>query len=275
MAIKLIATDLDGTLLSNNKTISEYTKNTLRKAAERGVYIVPITGRLFEGIPEDVRTLDFLKYSINVNGSTIYDYEKKEFVYSIGMTPETALRVIDFVEQYDIIYDAYIDEWGYMSFEAKKAAEKIIPEPFLTLIKLYRKPVEDLREFITTFGKPVEKIQLFSDNSDVVKEVFDAVREKFPEVDATSSLENNIEVCDINANKGKTLLRLADMLGIKPSEIMALGDGGNDIEMLKLVGLPIAPENARDQVKAVCKDITASCNEDGVAKAIEKYILNV
>jgi len=272
--IKLIATDLDGTLLNKSTTITQRNIDALKAASDKGILIVPATGRLFEGIPECVRTLPFLSYSINVNGSTIYDYKKKDYVYSIGMKPETAVKILDYIDDYDILYDAYINEWGYMGKEHLALAHTCIPEPFLTLVRTYRKPVDNLKEHILEMNMPVEKVQLFNSNKGVIGDIFDDIKEKFKdEVDVTSSLENNIEICDINANKGKTLLKLAEMIGIKPEEIMAFGDGGNDISMLESVGFGVAMGNARDKVKAAAKYVTDDSLNDGVAAAIEKFIL--
>ncbi|MCQ2553634.1 MAG: Cof-type HAD-IIB family hydrolase [Clostridia bacterium] len=271
--IKLIALDMDDTLLNTDKELSERNYQALKKAAEKGVYIVPATGRLYDAIPDPVRNLDFIKYAITVNGCSIYDVEKTEYLCNVAMDIEEAYKVMDYLDTLPLIYDCYIDGTGFMTASMFYDAENYVPEPFLTLVKKFRQPVPVLKDFIREHKRPVQKIQMFIPKPEDIKGIFADLKEKFPNNQITSSLKNNIELCHEKADKGYTLLKLAEMLGIKQEETMALGDGGNDVGMISKAGFGVAMENGLPELKAVAKYVTDTCNNDGVAKAIEKFVL--
>lgn len=271
--IKIIALDLDGTLLNSKKEISERTKNALRSAAEKGVEIVPTTGRLYAAMPDSVRNLDFIHYSVNVNGATVFDLRKKKTIINIGMDVEYSCRVMSLIDKYDVIYDCYIDDIGYMNAEFINKADQYVDPTFLKLVKDFRVPVEELKAHISALNKPVHKIQLMKRNPDYIHEVYLDLMKNFPEADITSSIKDNIEICAKHANKGESLLKLGDYLGIPRECIMACGDGGNDVNMLKHAGFAVAMENGIKQIKEIADYVAPSCDEDGVAEAVEKFVL--
>lgn len=271
--IKLIALDMDDTLLNEEKRLTKRNEEALRKAAEKGIQIVPATGRLYDAIPEEVRNLEFINYAITVNGSSIYDVRKGEYLCNVAIPIERACEIMSYVETLPVIYDCYIDGHGYMNQSMYDISPQWVPEPFLTLVLKYRTPVPEIKQFIKDFKRPVQKIQLFVQQRDKLQFIYDSVKEHFPQTDVTSSMENNIEICDINANKGFALHRLADLLGIAHEDTMAFGDGGNDVVMMKMAGFGIAMANGIDEVKNNAKYVTGDCNDSGVAQAIEKFIL--
>lgn len=272
--IKIIALDMDDTLLNSEKHLSSHNKEALQKASELGIQIVPATGRLYNAIPDEVRELDFINYAIVVNGASIYDVKKQQYISETAISIEKACEIMAYAETLPLIFDTYIDGQGFMNQSMYETAKEWVPEPFLTLVKKFRKPVPEIKQFIKEFGRPIQKIQLFINQQDKVKEIYDDMKSRFPETDVTSSMENNIEICDKNATKGIALLKLADLLGIDHKDTMAFGDGGNDVSMIKMAGFGVAMDNATDNVKQVAKYITLNCNEDGVADAIEKFILS-
>jgi len=271
--IKLIALDMDDTLLNTEKHLSKRNEEALYKAAAKGIQIVPATGRLYDAIPEEVRNLEFINYAITVNGSSIYDVKKKEYLCNIAFPIDEATEIMSYIETLPIIYDCYIDGHGYMNQEMYDTAKEWVPEPFLTLVIKFRTPVPEIKQFIKEFGRPIQKIQLFVNERDKMRSLYDQISEKFPRADVTSSMENNIEICTKEANKGFTLMKLADMLGIAHEDTMAFGDGGNDVIMMKMAGFGVAMGNGIDAVKQNAKYITDRCDDDGVATAIEKFIL--
>jgi len=271
--IKLIALDMDDTLLNTEKHLSKRNMEALKKASELGIQIVPATGRLYDAIPDEVRNLDFINYAITVNGSSIYDVKKKEYLCNIAFKVEEAVEIMSYIDNLPLIYDCYIDGHGYMNAFMYEKAKEWVPEPFLSLVIKFRTPVPEIKKYIAELGKPIQKIQLFVKDVEELKKIYKDLQTRFPNADVTSSIENNIEVCTKEANKGITLLKLADMLGIAHEDTMAFGDGGNDVLMMKLAGFGVAMDNGIEEVKKNAKYITASCNEDGVAQAIEKFVL--
>ena len=135
-----------------------------------------------------------------------------------------------------------------------------------------RTPVDDIRRKFETEGRAVDKVQaVFADLADKQK-ALDELK-AVDGIEVTGALVNNIEVSVKGVNKGNALLRLGEMLHIKKEEILALGDGANDIEMLKKAGFGVAMENSSDEVKSAADFVTVSNYEEGAARVIEEYVL--
>ena len=120
----------------------------------------------------------------------------------------------------------------------------------------------------------VQKIQFFTRDMELRSRLLTEIPQVFPGILATSSSPQNIELNQMNANKGQALLDLADRLGVPHEKTIAFGDGLNDITMIRAAGIGIAMENAEPAVKAAADWITASCDEDGVAAGVERFVLS-
>ena len=114
-SVKLLALDLDGTLLNSQKELTPRTRDALYAAAEAGVEIVPTTGRFFTGMPEVIQKLPFLHYAITINGAQVYDIRAEKAVSRAEIPLETALRVLEYLDGFPVIYDCYQDNWGWMT----------------------------------------------------------------------------------------------------------------------------------------------------------------
>jgi len=271
--IKVIGLDMDGTLLRDDKTISEYTESVLRKAMDQGIHILPATGRAKIGIPECVRKMDGVRYGICANGASVLDLETGEELYSCRIPYEDAIKMIDIMENYDTIYDAYIDGRGYADERFYHHLEdyKIEPE----MMKMYvqtRTPIPSLREYVMEGRCKIEKFNMFFADPQKRLDVMEALH-KLPFVKVTSSLYNNIEINAADCNKGTALLGFAKKLGYGREQVMSCGDGSNDIEMISMSGIGVAMENGLDMMKEAADYITVSNEQDGVAKAIEHFCL--
>lgn len=277
MSIRLIAFDLDGTMLDDNKELTAENLSALKEAAERGVVLVPATGRIYPAIPDFLKNLSFIRYYILTNGAYVYDSLEDKVIHRGEISSELSLRCIRYMDSLPVIYDCYQDSKGYMTESMYNAAEKFFPDQphMLEMVKRLRKPVPDLYEYLKSNGKGVQKLQMFFMEEDMGlrEKQLETFSEVFPELVATSSVKNNIEINSVNAGKGKALNVLAQRLGINIEDTVAFGDGTNDIEMLKAAGCGVAMENASAQVKAAADVITANNNDSGVGKGI-KLLLN-
>lgn len=272
--IKIIVLDLDGTLLTSDKRISPRNYAALERAAEKGIHIVPSTGRFYDGMPAVVRELPFVRYTITVNGAEIYDAREERVLHRAEMTPAQADEVFEVLDTLPVVYDCYQDGWGWMEKRLYDQAEDFIDDPrVLAMVKELRTPVEDFRELIRQRGKGIQKIQMFFRDMDQRAEALPFLRQRFPGLNVTSSISNNLELNSLDAHKGAALLELCRILGVAPSQTMAFGDGLNDITMLSTAALGVAMENACPEVKAAADDITDTNDRDGVAKAIEQFCL--
>ena len=162
---------------------------------------------------------------------------------------------------------------GYTDSVALEQVEHYVSHPSMAdYFRNTRYPEPDLKGKIKQLGKPLDKLQgVFCD----MKQQAEAIERlrKIPDIEITSALGNNLEVNAVGADKGLGLLKLGEILGIKREEIMACGDGTNDSSMLIAAGLGVAMGNAQDCVKEIADYITDTNDEDGVAKAIEKFVL--
>jgi len=273
MAIKLILLDLDGTLLTSDKQISPANYAALERAQKAGVQIVPCTGRFFDGMPQVVRELPLFRYAVTVNGAQIYDRERDTILHRCEIQPADAQQIYDRLDTLPVIYDCFMDGWGYMDKRSYDRIDQFIADPRVNkMVKELRKPVEDFRGFMAAERKPVQKIQMFFNDMELRKTVWEQLIAEFPEMAVTSSISNNVEINAKNANKGEALRFLCRHLGLEISESMAFGDGNNDLAMIRAAGLGVAMANADEELKAEANYITDTNNNDGVAKAIEKFV---
>jgi hypothetical protein len=270
--IKLIAVDMDGTLLNSKKECSKRTMETLKKAVEQGVFLVPATGRAINGFPHVLDELN-LQYGIFCNGASCYQIQKKELIAKTHFTLDETLKLLEIAEKYSASHDVYADGWGYCEARYLDHFEEYASDVHIEqLIKNTRKRLDgSLQEFLIEHQMTVEKINMF------FKDVAD--REKaIREFEATGltqpvcSLFNNLEMGKLGVSKGTALLQIGEVLGIAPEEMMACGDAGNDLSMIKAAGIGVAMGNAMEEIKAVADYVTDTNDNDGVAKAIEKFL---
>ena len=282
--IRIIALDLDGTLLDAEKRLSEVNRAALARAAEKGVLIVPTTGRFFGMMPPAVRDLPFVRYAITINGAQVYDRETDTAIVRDEIPLDMALGVMEVLDRFDVIYDCYRQNWGWMTAALQdKAADYATNEHYLKMVREFRKPVSELKAHLkaTANDGDVQKIMLFARNTQVSglsSQVLDAIRlelaARFPEIKVTSSTWNNIELNIRTAHKGNALKRFAEHLGLGLANCMAFGDGMNDFTMVEAAGLGVAMANAEPEVKRVAKWIAPSNDDDGVAAGLEEWVLN-
>ena len=282
--IRVIALDLDGTLLDSEKRLSEANREALARAAEKGVLIVPTTGRFFGMMPPAVRDLPFVRYAITINGAQVYDRETDTAIVRDEIPLDMALRVMETLDRYDVIYDCYRQNWGWMTAALQeKAADYATNEHYLKMVREFRRPVPELKAYLreTAADGDVQKVMLFARNAKVSglpSQVLDPIRAelaaRFPEIKVTASTGNNLELNIRSAHKGNALKRFAEHLGFGLANCMAFGDGMNDFTMVEAAGLGIAMANAEPEVKRVAKDVVPSNDEDGVAKGIDKWIFS-
>ncbi|HEA9302746.1 TPA: sugar-phosphatase [Escherichia coli] len=242
MAIKLIAIDMDGTLLLPDHTISPAVKNAIAAARARGVNVVLTTGRPYAGVhnylkelhmeqPGDYRFLEKLSREV---GSHFHALDRT--------TLYTANRDIS----YYTVHESFVATIPLVFCEAEKM------DPNTQFLK------------VMMIDEPAILDQAIARIPQEVKEKYTVLK----------SAPYFLEILDKRVNKGTGVKSLADVLGIKPEEIMAIGDQENDIAMIEYAGVGVAMDNAIPSVKEVANFVTKSNLEDGVAFAIEKYVLN-
>lgn len=271
MAVKVILLDLDGTLLNSEKTISPANYAALERAAEMGVHIVPATGRFYEGMPQVVRDLPFVRYVVTVNGAEIYDTREKKVLHKEELASDKAVAVYEYLSSLPALCDAYVEGWGYIDRSYYERVEEFTTELYVVkMLKELRTPVDDMKGFLAQHK--VQKLMAFFNDMDRRALELERVKALFPDTAVSSSIANNIEVNAKKATKGGALLNLCQVLGVDVKDSMAFGDGSNDLTMIQNAGVGVAMGNAWPGLKEAADYVTLTCDEDGVAHAIEKFV---
>lgn len=271
--IKLIALDLDGTLLDSQKRLSPRSEAVLKECIRRGIHIVPCTGRIWSGVPDRIRNFPGIRYAITVNGALIEDVAESTLLGEARLSIPQALDILKLARSFHTMYDAYVAGSGYgESRFMDHMGEYGIDTHIQEMVKSTRKVVPDVSQMILQLNQPVDKINYFFGDMDErarAKAALDARGD----VIVTSSFPNNLEINAPEATKGNGILRLAAHLGIRPEETMGIGDGGNDQSMIEMAGIGVAMGNAEESLKAIADYVTLTNDEDGAAAAIEKLVL--
>lgn len=271
--IKMVGLDLDGTLLTDKKELLPYTKDVLRRALEMGVVVLVATGRPWLGVPQELRNFPGMRYALTSNGARIIDRDADKVIEEQLLSPELAKKALEICGRYDTLLEVYFDGQGYAQSDKMQQVEKYHKNPNMwEYIRTTRIPVEDIWQLIEEENRGMDKVQaLFADMEE--KDRAWKELEKVDGLELVASLKYNIEVNARGVNKGTGLVALGRLLGISREEIMACGDGDNDTAMMREAGFGVAMENAEEQVKQAADYITSSNEDQGAAKAIEKFVL--
>ena len=272
MSIKLILLDLDGTLLTSGKQISPANYAALERCTAAGIHIVPSTGRFYGGMPQVARNLPFVRYIVAVNGAQVYDAREDRVLRREEIFPEDALRVYEELDKLPVIYDCFLDGWGYMDERMYARIDEFIADPRVNkMVKELRRAVPDFKGFVAREGRPLQKLQMFFADMGRREQELERLPRLFPELSVSSSIPNNIEINAKNANKGEALRFLCRHLGLDVSESMSFGDSSNDLSMIVAAGVGVAMANAEQSLLDAADYVTDTNDNDGVAKAIRRF----
>ncbi len=271
--IKLIAFDLDDTLFNSKKEITPANMDALERAAKMGIELVPTTGRFWSIVHEKLRNSGLINYAITLNGAEIFDVKQNKSIAKFEIPfKRAALMARVFDEIPGIAYDCIINSQGYMRRDFYETAKDFtIGEWQYTMIKTSRKTVDNMSEFLLNQKMDVQKMLILTLDNKLRLELLRSLPAVFPHNLFTTSVPNNIEINDPNANKGDALKFLAKYLKLDINSVMAFGDGTNDISMIKSAGVGVAMQNACQEALNAADYITSSCDDDGVAKGIQKF----
>lgn len=274
MDIKLIALDLDGTTLRSKSILSEATKDALERAIKKGVHVVIATGRTFASLPEPIFGIEGLEYVITSNGAHITDLRTNGTIYSNcadGTAIEKVREILYAHREFpvEVFTDghAYIDEMVYE--DVKNNGSDYMDANYILRT---RNPIPCVYDFMLEHKNDIENINIhFRDLQD--KAEFKVLLEEYEGITVTSSMPHNIEIGGATTSKATAIFDLCQRLNIEESNVMAIGDSPNDSAMIIASGLGIAMGNAVDEVKEISDYVTLSNNEDGVAYAVRKFVL--
>ena len=271
MKTKLIALDLDGTLLKSGNELSDANREAIIKAYRCGIKVVISTGRVFGEIPESVRSVKEISNYITSNGATVLDKDGKILI-SNTMPRDFSDKVVAVLKKYDCLLDIYTAGKAYIrKFDVSELPSYGLSEKAFDIFRIYRNFVDDIFEFYDKECGEVEKFGMFFGSSDMRAQAIMELGKIIPPPQLTYSMELNLEITSAGCTKGKALSELTKKYGFFPYHVMAIGDSDNDISMLEFAEKSVAMGNAPRFVKNYAKYETESCDKDGVALAIEKY----
>ena len=267
----LVASDLDGTLLAKADTISEENRGAIEKMAELGICFAPCSGRTFYEMPECIRNDPNIRYYIGSDGASVW--EKKnggiEKIINSSMDQKEAHRILDILDDYENLPTVRSDGHSYVN--ARQCCDDAFAyhrmgRLYGKFVKYYSEPKEDFSSFVRQLSE-VEMMCIFFRTDAQMNDCKRRI-EALGEYKVTSSEPTNMEIVSNRAGKGKGMTRLAECLHIPHSKTVAVGDSKNDLDMLNTAYLPLAMENASDEVKSVAKRTICHYKEHSA-----KYIL--
>jgi len=283
---RMVAIDIDGTLLNSNHELTEKTIEVLREATKRGIFIVLTSGRMTKNVKSFCEKIGADKYLIAENGASIIDLQTGKTVYSKYLSKETVNKVLDVCEENSIYYMVYtqneliVKNIKYMSLFFYK--QNFNPNARI-------KQVVAGRDYINNVEGNFTKLMICDEDRSIYRSILKELK-KIDEIDITPVPHTSVKKLNIDgeekvikysyadisakgANKWTAIEYLAKQLGIHKSEIIAIGDNINDMHMIFNAGLGVAMDNGSPYAKKVANVVAPSNDKDGVAQIIEKYIL--
>lgn len=288
---KLVAVDLDGTMLNSYGIVTDNTKKTIKKTIEKGIDVIIASGRPIDSIKEIAKEIGSNKYFIAGNGALIYDIQKDEIIYERYMTKQKVLEIINICEQNSITYNIYTE---------KTIIAKCLKYNVLYYYKENLKKEENKKTSITIIKDMMEFVKNSKDEKflkiticDEDKVIFDSIIRKLRKV-------NDIDVLDVShmsrkmikqgteeipieyhyteislkdVDKWNAIQFLIEKMNIKKEEVIAIGDNINDKKMIENAGVGVAMGESTPVVKQIADYITTDNNQEGTALAIDKYCL--
>ena len=290
---KLVAIDLDGTMLNSYGVVSEETKNTIKEVEKQGVEVIIASGRPIASIKEIAKEIESKNYFIAGNGAIIYDVKKGEIIYEKTLSKEKVLEIIKICEENSISYNVYTEReilatslkynvLYYHKENLKKEESKKTKINIVNNMYEYVKNKEDAKflkiticdETKTVFNSIIKKLKGIK-NIEIL-DVSHMARKTI--VHGTEEYQISYfysEISTENVDKWEAIKFLIEKLNIKKEEVIAIGDNSNDKNMIKNAGLGIAMKQSTLSVLEVADEITEGNNEDGVAKILQKYYKNI
>lgn len=286
---KLVAIDLDGTMLNQYGIVTDETKNAIKEAKKRGLEVIIASGRPIDSVKTIAKEIKSEKYFISGNGAIIYDIANNEIIYENTLKKQKVLEIIKICEENSIYYNIYTEK-------------EIIAKSLQCNVLYYHKEnlnkeesekthiniVDDIYEYISNREEKIIKITICENN----QAIFNSIIKKIKEIEEIEILEVShmsrktikqgteeipieyfyTEISAKNVDKWNAIEFLKEKMNIKTEEIIAIGDNFNDKKMIENAGLGIAMGQSNPEIKQIANQVAESNLEDGVAKVLQTII---
>lgn len=268
---KLIAFDMDGTLLNSKKEISQKTLDAMNKAANEGKYITISTGRSISELKPYKDVLKMVRYAILASATIIYDFKEEKMISRTTIPKKYIKNISDAIASEDVMILAMSEGLGIVPNEELQHIDDYYVGQYKSLYEDTAELVDDILEVVSDEKKDFEKINLYHRDEEARERSL--ARLNGLDLEMVFSEKTSLEITPKGADKGAGLEKLCEYLGIDISETIAVGDADNDLSIIKKAGLGVAMANANERVKEASDVIVADCDHDGCAEAIENYLM--
>ena len=270
MEYRLIAVDMDGTVLNSKKEITPRTVEAIQKALDAGYEVVLSTGRSLSEVEQYLKLFPQMRYAILCSGAVVKDLRTGETLHRRGLDPDTARRVVEAGKGMEVSHLYFIGDGVYEAQSVRDRLEYYNCGMYRALHEACANWVEDPYAVMLKQPEDLVKINFYMHDEQeyrVLGERLEAMGVSHP-----SGSAFNYEISAAGVSKAEGLRCLCDHLGISIRQSIACGDEGNDYDMIQAAGLGVAMGNAIAPIKAIADTVVADCDHDGVAEAIETYL---
>lgn len=270
---KLIALDMDGTLLTSNKQISEITQQALALARKSGKICALATGRCLSELKPYKRELTNVQYGICESGSLIYDFYNKKIISKSGIiSSDIALKIIDAVSDEDVMIQVMCDGISKVNEHQIPLMKNYQMGQYESLYRETSEKVKDIIEYIKNEKSGFEKINIYHTSAQSREKTFKKLSELPLQI--AFAQDTSLEISPKNISKATGLKELCSFLNVQLKETIAVGDADNDLPILDVAGLAVAVGNANNAVKNKCELVVSDNDHNGCSEVILSYLLN-
>ncbi|MBQ9828058.1 MAG: HAD family phosphatase [Lachnospiraceae bacterium] len=270
--IRLIMSDLDGTLLDDDNKLTEDNIKALKRAREAGISIVPVSARFLSAIEQALEGFDEVDYVVCCNGASLYDYKTKECLFMDEMDKDTVLRMLEYFDTLQCMQfvvangECFADQVSY----DKHFHNMFIPIAYrqTTLSSTF---VPSIKDIVRDDAYRVEIIFVILPDVETTNRANEVIS-AMGDFSTLGAFPTDLEISNASANKEHMILRMKEIVGVGAKEIMAFGDGANDAGMVGNAGIGVAMENAMEETKKTAAYITKKNTESGVGYMINRYL---
>ena len=271
MEIKLLALDLDGTVLRTDNTLAPEVRDSIIQAIDSGIEVAVASGRPFSSMPEDVLAIDGIRWVIASNGAAIYQNGVR--THSETLDEEDVLRALELTKEHDLIWEAFLE--GETCTDKRYYDDPIkygCTEAYVGYVRGSRGCCSDMRGYIRRNRKNLDSIEFVSTDRELRERLWAMLERELPGVYITSSSKNFVELMNATATKANALKRLCGLLDIDIKNTAAAGNADNDADMLALAGFSAAVSNATPACLEAADAVIPSNDEGGVCELINMLL---
>jgi len=270
MKPKLIALDLDETLLDLESRLTTGNDAALRRAIQQGVEIAVATGRANDTIPEEIRRYPGIRYAITGNGAAVYALKTGQALFRQTLNPHAAQEILDRMEGLDVSYEIFVNGAAYAQEDYLRQLDQYMMDDHRQrYVRSTRRPVPDIRAFLLEHRQTLDSVAVIPRNLEVRQQVLERMS-RMEGVYVTTSNIRLVEINHKNCTKAAGLKYLAGILGIDQKDTAAFGNGDNDAEMLRWAGCGVSVAEGTACCRAAADYVAGSYLQDAVAEAVQE-----